>query len=118
VKVIAAVVLALKEKYPSLFQGLGKMTGDYQIELRDDAQPFALSTPRRVAIPLLQSVRQELDHMEKRGVITKVNQPTEWCASMVVVPKANGRVRICVDLSKLNESGRGRDIHYLWWTRP
>ena len=84
VKIIAAVDLALKDKYPTLFQGLGKMTGDYQIELRDNAQPFALSTPRRVAIPLLKSVRQELDRMEKSGVITKVNQPTEWCASMVV----------------------------------
>ena len=88
------------------------MTGDYQIELRDDAQPFALSTPRRVAIPLLKSVRQELDRMEKSGVITKVNQLTEWCASMVVVPKANGRVRICVDLSKLNESVK-RERHPL-----
>lgn len=112
VKVITAVDLALKDKYPSLFQGLGKMTGDYQIELRDDAQPFALSTPRRVAIPLLQSVRQELDRMEKSGVITKMNQPTEWCASMVVVPKTNGRVRICVDLSKLNKSVR-RERHPL-----
>ena len=79
------------------------MTGDYQIELRDDAQPFALSTLRRVAIPLLKSVRQELDHMEKGGVITKVNQPTEWCARMVVVPKQTAKsasVWICRSSTK------------------
>ena len=46
------------------------------------------------------------------GVITKVNQPTEWCSNMVVVPKANGKVRICVDLSKLNESVK-RERHPL-----
>ena len=27
-----------------------------------------------------------------------------WCVGIVVVPKPNGRVRICVDLTKLNES--------------
>ena len=42
--------------------------------------------------------------MEDLGVISKVEEPTEWCAGMVVVPKQNGRVRICVDLTKLNES--------------
>lgn len=111
-KTIATVGLSPKDQYPSLFQGLGKLEGDYQIELRDDAQPFALSTPRRVAIPLHKSVRQELDSMEKSGVISKVNQPTEWCAGMVVVPKANGRVRICVDLTKLNVSVK-RERHPL-----
>ena len=37
-------------------------------------------------------------------VISKVDEPTEWCAGIVVVQKANGKVRICVDLTKLNES--------------
>ena len=49
-------------------------------------------------------VQEELERMEKLGVIEKVEDPTEWCAGMVVVPKAGGRVRICVDLTKLNES--------------
>ena len=42
--------------------------------------------------------------MEKLGVIRKVEEPTPWCAGMVVAPKSNGKVRICVDLTKLNES--------------
>ena len=42
--------------------------------------------------------------MEKLGVIAKVQQPTDWCAGMVIVPKRNGTVRICVDLTKLNTS--------------
>ncbi|CAC5397533.1 unnamed protein product [Mytilus coruscus] len=42
--------------------------------------------------------------MEKLGVISKVDEPTEWCAGMVVVPKSNGVVRICIDFTKLNES--------------
>ena len=112
VKIVAAVDLSLKAQYPSLFQGLGRIDGVYRIELREDARPLALSTPRRVAIPLLKSVELELNRMVKSGVITKVNQPTEWCSSMVVVPKANGKIRICVDLSKLNESVK-RERHPL-----
>ena len=42
--------------------------------------------------------------MEKEGVITKVQGLTNWCAGMVVVPKPNKKVHICVDLTYLNKS--------------
>lgn len=94
-----------KAEYPELFQGLGKIDGPkYQIKLRKDAFPFALTTPRRVPIPLLPKVKAELTRMEELGVIARVDEPSDWCAGMVVVPKPNGKVRICVDLTKLNES--------------
>ena len=35
---------------------------------------------------------------------TKISEPTQWCAGMVVVPKKSGKVRICVDLKPLNKS--------------
>ena len=100
------------EKFPNLFKGLGKLQGDYKIQLKEGAKPYALSTPRRVAIPLMKPVEQELQRMEALGVIAKVQEPTEWCAGMVVVPKANGKVRICVDLTNLNQSVR-RERHPL-----
>ena len=99
-------------RYPSLFEGLGKLDGEYSIRLEEGAKPFALMVPRRVAIPLLQPVKEELSRMEKLGVISRVNQPTEWCAGMVVVPKGNKKVRICVDLTHLNKSVR-RERHPL-----
>ena len=96
--------------HPDLFQGLGKIPGKYHIQLKEDAQPFALSTPRRVALSLQPKVKSELQRMEQLGVISKVNEPTDWCAGMVVVPKQDGKVRICVDLTKLNESVRSPSI--------
>ena len=69
-------------------------------------------TPRQVPIPLKAKVIEELSRMEEMGVISKVEEPTEWCAVMVVVPKKNGAVRICIDLKPFNTSVR-RDIHPL-----
>lgn len=42
--------------------------------------------------------------METLGVISKVEEPTEWCAGMVTIPKKSGSIRICVDLKPLNNN--------------
>ena len=41
--------------------------------------------------------------MEETGTISSVDEPTPWCSGVVVVPKANGSIRICVELGWLNE---------------
>ena len=87
-------------KFPHLFKGLGYMKGAYHIQLKENAVPFALTIPRRVPIALMSKVQSELQRMEKKGVISQVKEPTDWCAGMVVVPKSGGTVRICVDLTK------------------
>ena len=92
----------IKQKFPSLFTGLGTLQGDYEIQVKPDAEPFSLGTARNIPLPLRDKVKQELDAMEAQGVISKVQQPTPWCAGMVVVKKKNGGVRICVDLKPLN----------------
>ena len=94
----------IKSKFSTLFSGLGKMEGEYKIQLSADAKPFALSTPRRVPLPLLPAVMEELTHLQKLGVISPVDEATDWCAGMVVVPKHNEQIRICVDLTKLNSA--------------
>lgn len=81
------------------------MKGEYNILLKPGAQPFSVSTPRLISLPLLPKVKDELNRMERQGVISKVEQPTEWCAPMVVVPKRTREwVRIWSDLTQLNKS--------------
>ena len=85
-------------KFPDLFQGLGTLGEEYTIHLRENATPFALSTPRNVPLPLREKVKKELEQMEQLGVVRKVQEHTPWCAAMVVVPKSSGKeVHICVD---------------------
>ena len=50
--------------------------------------------------------------MESIGVISKVKEPTVWCAGMVAVPKKSGSICICVDLKPLNGSVL-REVHPL-----
>ena len=76
-------------KYPTVFSGLGQYGTEYRIEIKPNARSWALSTPMRVAVPYLQKVKEELTRMESLGVISRVDSPTDWCASMVVVPKHN-----------------------------
>ena len=93
-----------ENKYKDHFTGVGNLGEPYRIKLRAGAKPVVLTTARHVPIPLLEKVRVELQSMESSGIISRVEEPTEWCSGMVVVPKSDGRIRICVDLSKLNES--------------
>ena len=90
------------DKFLLLFQGLGSFGEEYTIKLKDGAKPFAIFTPRHVPMHLRTRVKQELDKMESMQVISKVEQPTPWCAGMVVVPKKTGTIYICVDLKPLN----------------
>ena len=112
IRTIEGVSDSPTQRFPNLFTGLGKLNEEYSIRLEDGAKPYALTVPRRVAIPLMQPVKEELCRMEKLGVISRVSEPTEWCAAMVVVPKGNQKVRICVDLTHLNKSVR-RERHPL-----
>lgn len=88
--------------YPKLTSGLGFMKTEYRIKVKNDAEPYAVTCPRRVALPLLPLVKKELKRMEDMGVIQKIEHATEWCFPMVVARKKNNELRICVDYGHLN----------------
>ena len=94
----------IKRQYHDLFTGLGCMDGDYTMRLKEDAKHFAVFTPRRVPVNLLPQLKDELDKLQQLGVIKRVNEPTPWCAPIVVVPKKSTGIRLCVDLTRLNDA--------------
>ena len=96
--------------FPSLFKGLGTLGDAYTIKLKEGATPYSLCTPRNIAILLREKVKAELNRMEANGIISRATEPTTWCAGMVVVPKREGSVRICVDLKPLNQTVL-REVH-------
>ena len=64
------------KQFPLLFKGLGNFGEEYHIQLKPEAKPFAIYTPRHVSLPLRDKVQKELDRMEPLGVISRVDQPT------------------------------------------
>ena len=89
--------------YPQLFEGLCTMKDEYTIKLKDNAKPFALNVPRKDPMILYEETKHEIERIIKNEVISPVDLPTEWRGLMVVTLKPNAKVRVCVDLTKLNE---------------
>ena len=75
-----------------------------KITVRPEAVPYSVSTARRVPIPLLPQVEAELQRMQDLDVIERVQEASDWCAPMVAAFRKSGKIRICVDLRRLNES--------------
>uniref|UniRef100_A0A0A9YGK9 RNA-directed DNA polymerase n=1 Tax=Lygus hesperus TaxID=30085 RepID=A0A0A9YGK9_LYGHE len=98
----------IQNEFKDIFCGLGNLKKEYNIELKEGSVPYAISTPRAVPLPLMKLVEEELKDMVSKKVIAPVEGATEWCAPMVVVPKPNGKVRICVNLTKLNQNVKRR----------
>jgi hypothetical protein len=96
--------ILVEKQFPGLYRELGQLPEIFKIKLKEGAEPYAISVPRKLPLGLREATERELKRMERLGVIERVEDYREWCAGMVVAPKTNGDVRICVDLTTLNRS--------------
>ena len=49
--------------------------------------------------------KEELEKLQRQDIITPLGMDVkvEWCKSFSLVPKGNGKVRLCLDLAMLNQ---------------
>ena len=74
-----------KAKYPELFSGLGSLQGEHKIFLQPNCVPFAIVALRRVPVPLMPKVKEELDSMEHMGVNLQSGALVSlWCQNKMV----------------------------------
>ena len=99
----------LMREYPDRFTGIGKLPGEYKIKLHPDAH-LVIHAPRKC--PCLK-VKEHLAKMEALGVITCVDQPTDWVSSITYVQNANSELHLGLDLHDLN-----RAIHHYHHKMP
>ena len=59
---------------------------------------------RRIPFHMRKKVEQELENLEKQGIIEKVEGPTPWVSPLVATPKKNGDACICVDMRRANQA--------------
>ena len=86
-----------------MFSHYAVETRSHTMQLKPEVQQV-VHAERKVTVAIREKVKAELDRMEKLKVISKVDEPTTWVNSMVVVPKPNGAVRICLDPRDLNKA--------------
>ena len=80
-----------------MFQGgVGTIVG-YQadVRLREGTKPV-FKKYRSVAYALQPVLEAELTRLQNKGILQPV-QTSQWATPLVVVPKANGKIRVCGD---------------------
>ena len=80
---------------------MGCLEGEYHIRLNADIDPVQ-HAPRRVPVALRERLQETLDDLVQQDILAPVTEPTPWVNSMVVVPKKDGKLRICLDPKDLN----------------
>ena len=87
------------QEFGSVFRGIGKMKGvQVKLHIDETVQPV-VQQYRRVPIPMREKVEEELNRLERAGVIEKVYGPTEWVSPLVLQTKKDSHeIRICVDM--------------------
>ena len=93
----------LLDEYADVFEGLGKLAGQYEITVDETIKPV-VHPPRRLPVAIVERVQRKLEEMTTDGIIEQVNQPTDWVSSMLVVSKpsteADGESKICICLDR------------------
>lgn len=92
------------DRHNKVFSGMGKLK-NFQLKLHIDESITPVQQPvRRLPYHTRQTVSDEIDRLVKNDCIEKVNGPTSWINPIVVVPKANGKIRLCIDMRRANEA--------------
>lgn len=94
-----AIINKYKQMFPRAFSLLDNekpiKTFKINIKLKDNVIPV-FKKSYSVPYALRQQVCQELYKLESQGIIRKVNH-SQWASPIVVVPKKNGNIRLCVN---------------------
>ena len=102
VSVLKSGTEPLQEEYNDVFEGLGKLDGQYLIVIDESIRPV-VHPPRRLPVAMTERVQRKLEKMAAANIIEQVDRPTDWVPSMLVVSKPSTEVegetklRICLD---------------------
>lgn len=81
-----------------------KITGiQIHIPMDPDIKPV-FQPLRKIPVPLEAAVNKKLEQLLQKDIIEVKNGPTQWVSPLVIVGKANGEPRLCLDLRRVNEA--------------
>ena len=95
---------AVMSEYSDVFgEELGRMEGRVHVETDPNVAPTVMP-PRRVPVALKERLKNELDRLAQRKVISPIQEPTDWVSSMIATKKPDGNIRFCIDPHHLNRA--------------
>ncbi|XP_055612924.1 uncharacterized protein K02A2.6-like [Uranotaenia lowii] len=78
---------------------------DIQVNIHMDPSMKPVFQPvRRIPIPYEEAVNRKLNQLLENDIIEVKKGPASWVSPLVVVGKANGEPRVCLDLRRVNEA--------------
>ena len=83
--------------------------GDYNIKLKADSHP-TIQPQRNVPLRLRDKLKATRDDLERKDIITKVEEPVDWVSNLVIVEKPNNTLRLCLDPPDLNQAREREDF--------
>ena len=96
--------VSLENKYSDLFDGqLGQQGTPHHLKVNENMHPVVMPS-RRIPIAVRPKLKAELSKMQKLGVITPVDEPTQWVSQLVMTLNKSGALRVCVDPRELNKA--------------
>ena len=94
----------LKLQYPEVFEGVGKLKNK-QISLDIDPTVKPVAQPyRRIPFNLREKVQDKTTELLELGIIEPVKGPAPWVNPVVIVPKNNGEIRLCIAMRQANQA--------------
>ena len=94
----------LLQNYANLFEGIGRLkNAEVTLHIDERVPPIAQAT-RRIPFHMRKAVAKELMNQEEQGIIEKVEGPTPWVSPLVIIPKKNGEIRLCIDMRRANKA--------------
>ena len=95
----------IQETFGDVFNSIGCLEGTFSLQLKHDSKPYQ-GSPRHVAHALEKPFKEELECMQGMDIITTlgIDEMAEWCNNYVLVPKAKGKVQLCLDPAQLNQA--------------
>jgi hypothetical protein len=75
---------------------------EHHMKIYPDARP-AQHRPRKQSIEWQNFIREEVTKLLDAGFIREVHH-LQWLANPVVIPKANGKLQMCIDYTSLNKA--------------
>jgi hypothetical protein len=90
--------------------GIPREVIEHHLKIWPDARPVR-QKPRKQSIERQNFIREEVRKLLQADFIEEVYHPM-WLGNPVMVPKANGKLRMCIDYTNLNKACPKTPIHF------